>query len=123
VRDAAVLAADDDRQRVALHRSNDDSSGVDSGVAVSRRRKLERRISIFLRRFDAAQDDNIGLQVPSGARIRGVHLAVVAFVLVFAGVIVLVSAARIHDRLTLVAALWIGALLLFAIARNPRRWL
>jgi hypothetical protein len=95
----------------------------DSRVIISRRQKLARRVSIFLRRFDADKDDAIGLHVPSGTRVRGVHFAVAAVLLLAAGLVVLISAAHIHDRLVLVTALWLGALLLVAIAPNPRRWL
>jgi hypothetical protein len=92
-------------------------------VGISRRRRLGRRISIFLRRFETDEDREIGVHVPSGTRIRGSHLAAVAVVLVGVGIVVLVSSARIHGRLIVVGSVWLGALLLLAIARDPRRWL
>jgi hypothetical protein len=76
-------------------------------------------MSLFLRRFDAPNDDPIGVRVPSGEQIRPRHLALIAAALAIAGLVVLVSGA--HLALSLV--LWFGALLFLAASRNPRRWL
>jgi UPF0716 family protein affecting phage T7 exclusion len=55
---------------------------------------------------------------PARARVRGVHLAVATILLLAVGPGVLISAAHIHDRLALVAALWLGALLLVAVSET-----
>ena len=92
-------------------------------MPVTRRKRFGRRISNYLRRFDAPGDEQIGIEVPSGWPIRGGHLALVAIALLVGGCVVLVDGSRVHHRLALVVALWLGAVLFFAIARNPRRWL
>jgi len=76
-------------------------------------------MSLFLRRFDAPNDDPIGVRVPSGEQIRPLHLALIAAALAIAGPVVLVSGG--HLGLSLV--LWLGALLFLAVSRDPRRWM
>jgi hypothetical protein len=76
-------------------------------------------MSLFLRRFDATNDDPIGVQVPSGDQIRPLHPALIAAALAIAGLVVLVSG----GHLVLSLVLWFGALLFLAVSRNPRRWL
>jgi hypothetical protein len=87
-------------------------------MAVSRRRRLAQRISILLRRFDAANDDPIGVRVPTGERLRPMHLAIVAVALGVAGLVSLVA----HGHLVLALILWFGALLFMVAARNPSAW-
>jgi Flp pilus assembly protein TadB len=88
-------------------------------MTVSRRTRFIRRVSIFLRRFDAPDDDAIGFRVPSGEQLRPSHFALIGWGLGLAGVVV----AATGGALLVAVALWLGAVLFVVVSRNPGRWL
>jgi hypothetical protein len=92
-------------------------------MPVSRRRRIGRRISIYLRRFDPGEDRQLGVRVPAGTPVYGRHFALIGVALLVAGTVVVAGAGHVHDHVLLAAILWFGALLFLAIGRHPDRWL
>jgi hypothetical protein len=66
-----------------------------------------------MRRLHQAATRDLGVQVPSGFRLRGWMLLLVAVILSLIGLGALIGGDG-HDRLILAGALWLGAVLLVA---------
>jgi hypothetical protein len=66
-----------------------------------------------MRRLQQAASCDLGVQVPSGFRVRGWMLWLLAAVLILVGLGALIAPGG-HDRLILAGALWLAAVLLVA---------